>query len=152
MARTSHLSIRLNDRIKLVKSRPILLCPRDVSKAFRNINQLNRRVIIALTLTDTFSMMAWNIVGIGSCPNAQKLGIDCFRDALALGGSAVILVRNSLFSHAHPDIHDFELHEQLCRISKELQLPLLDFIILKGKTILSLNNNKANSPYTLFDD
>ena len=64
-----------------------------------------------------------------------------FSRALALGAAAMILIHNHPSGNPKPSTSDINLTNNLVKAGKFLDLPVLDHVIIAGKSFTSLSDS-----------
>lgn len=96
------------------------------------------------------------LINLNSCLAAQNLKLisrgtlnfclvhprDLFREALHANSYAIIIAHNHPSFNTEPTVEDLALTKKLIRISKIIEIPILDHIIFTDKEYYSFKENK----------
>ncbi len=67
---------------------------------------------------------------------------DLFREALKANSFAIVIAHNHPSLDPSPTSQDISLTKKLCRLSKMLQIPILDHLIFTNEKYFSFKENK----------
>lgn len=66
---------------------------------------------------------------------------DLFREALQANSFSIIIAHNHPSLDPRPTLQDIKLTKKLCRISKLIEIPIIDHIVFTDKTFYSFKEN-----------
>jgi len=110
----------------------------DVLKYANSLAEELREWLLVFFVDDELGLLAAETVGRGSVGEIQ---IDCagiVRCGLKLGAAGLILVHNHPSGDPTPSRSDIEVTKRLARISRDMEVPLLDHFVVAKSGIRSV--------------
>lgn len=112
-------------------------CDEDIIQHMTEESQADRECAWILHLNSKNRLLEKELISMGTQDTGFMNPREIFRKALIQGSSQIIIVHNHPSGDTTPSDADQITSEHLLKASKILRIPILDFIIIAHKKILS---------------
>jgi DNA repair protein RadC len=110
----------------------------DVWNATRDIHEALQEHAIAFDLNVRHRIIARRVIGIGSICGVEVHPREVFRQAIANGAAAVLLVHNHPSADHAPSRQDIDLTRRLREVGDICGIPLLDHVVVASTDFTSI--------------
>lgn len=117
----------------------IIRCAEDAAQMFRTyLGQVDREVLVALTLTTKHSVTAIHTVSVGCLDASIVHPREVYKPAILGNASAVLVAHNHPSGDPSPSVEDIAVTKRLSEAGKLLGIDFLDHLVLGDESFVSL--------------
>lgn len=118
-------------------------CARDAWQATRDIHEAHQEHLIVFDLNVRHKIMVRRVMAIGSSTGVEVHPREVFRQAIANGAVAVLLVHNHPSGDHTPSRQDLDLTARLREVGEICGIPLLDHVVVSCNGFQSISEMTA---------
>jgi hypothetical protein len=119
---------------------PHVRSARDISRTFRQLQSLDREVMIAGAVDSQCRLTHISLLAVGSSDCVMMRIGDAFRGAVASSATGIFLVHNHPSGSLQPSDADFKITKDVARAAVILGYTLYDHVIISKRGHVSLMN------------